>query len=102
MFDGFTATASVQIPDKAVGDQAHTREHAPLLPGSPQVIEPPEPVSRAAQLYAVEAGRGCELPLLENVVARKDVLLTRQLHAPSLPVRGALLRWGYSGIQDFT
>src|SRR5215203_6713704 len=80
MLDGLAAAVGVEVPDKTVGDQAHTREHDALLPGGPQIIEPPEPGFRATQLYAVESCRGCELPLLENVIARKDVLLTRQLH----------------------
>src|SRR5215204_6016559 len=80
MLDGLAAAVGVEVPDKTVGDQAHTREHDALLPGGPQIIEPPEPGIRATQLYAVESCRGCELPLLENVIARKDVLLTRQLH----------------------
>src|SRR5215210_4260154 len=95
VLDRLAATAGVKVPDKAVGDQAHAREHDALLPGGPQLIEPLEPVFRAAQLDAVEAGGARELPLLENAFARKDVFLTRQLHRSSSPTRGAPLGWGY-------
>ena len=37
----------------------------------------PAPVVGAAQLDAFEAGLGCGFPLLQDVLARKDVLLTR-------------------------
>ncbi len=83
MLNGLAAAAGVEVPDKAVGDQAHAREHDALLPCGPQIIQPPVPVVGPPQLYAVESCRGCELPLLENSSARKDVLLTRQLHAVS-------------------
>jgi len=77
MFYRLAAAAGVEVPDKAVGDQAHAREHNTLLPRGPQIIQPPAPVVGTPQLDAVEAGLRCRLPLLEDVVARKDMFLTR-------------------------
>ncbi len=77
VFYGIAAAAGIEVPDKAVGDQAHAREHDTLLPRGLQIIQPPAPVVGTLQFDPVEPGLGCGLPLLEDVVARKDMFLTR-------------------------
>ena len=82
MLNGLAAAAASRSPIKR-SEIRHTLENDALLPCGPQIIQPPVPVVGPPQLYAVESCRGCELPLLENSSARKDVLPTRQLHAVS-------------------
>jgi hypothetical protein len=77
MLDGFAAAVGIEVPDKAVGDQANAGEYGALLARGPELVEPLAPVFRPAQLDAVKARRGRELPLLQDAVTRKDVLLTR-------------------------
>jgi hypothetical protein len=81
--DGLAASRRVEVPDKAVGDQAHAGEHHAPLAGAPEVVQPPVPVLRPAQLDAVEARGLGELPLLQDAVARQEVFLTGKLQVSS-------------------
>jgi hypothetical protein len=77
VLDGVAAALDIEVADKAVVDQTDTREHDAPVSRISQVVEPLAPVAGPAQLDAVEARGGCELPFFEDLIAREELLLTR-------------------------
>lgn len=83
MGDGLAAYLRVEVSYEAVGDQAHAGEDRALFAGAPEVVQPPVPVPRAAQLDAVEARRTGEGPFLQDAVAGQEVFLAGKLQISS-------------------
>jgi hypothetical protein len=77
VLDGFSARLCVERADEAVVYQADARENHPFIPGGLQAVEALGPFAGPLQLDAVEARGGGELPLLEDVVSQKELLLAR-------------------------